>query len=335
MNALALDFTPETLRPFQQPFIELMKLSYDLAVPEAQRLAQRGTAAPAAGAAAARKAGFSPAANAASFGVKAAPAAESGIFGGLRAAATKALGKFGSDEKGAFFDGFEAELRKIAAAEGHASVEALLTKEAGPMDLFRRAAGAAKGLVSGGMSAEGIPMHGLSVMNPFRGLGSSLAGQAGQAGAAVAGGAQKAVGAVGDAARAVGGRISGALRGGMSPEGIPMHGVGEQLAQMNPFRGLGSSLAGQAGQAGQAVSGAVGRAGQAVGQFARGGMSPEGVPMHSLGAQVGQMNPLKGMAGSAAEGARALGSQAGGAARSFLDRFRARGAPPVGVGATA
>jgi hypothetical protein len=98
-------------------------------------------------------------------------------------------------------------------------------------------------------------------------------------------------------------RVKGFVQGG-NQNGIPMHSLGSQLAQSNPFTGMGSSLASSARQAGGAIAGAgsalAGKASGAmgaVGNFLRGG-NQNGIPMHSLGSQLAQSSPFTGMGAS-------------------------------------
>jgi hypothetical protein len=111
--------------------------------------------------------------------------------------------------------------------------------------------------------------------------------------------------------------------GGGMQNGIPMHSLGSQLAQSNPFTGMGSSLAGAAGAVGGKLQGAAG----AVGNFLRGGQQ-NGIPMHSLGGQLAESNPMTGMASS-------LKQNVGGLASSVAQKARQMwggggGAPAVG-----
>lgn len=118
-------------------------------------------------------------------------------------------------------------------------------------------------------------------------------------------------------------RVKGFVGGGMQ-NGIPMHSLGSQMAQSNPFTGMGSSLASSARQAGGAIAGgASALAGKAsgalgaVGNFIRGG-NQNGIPMHSLGSQMAESSPFTGMGASLKQNVpsamSALAGRGGGAA---------------------
>lgn len=151
------------------------------------------------------------------------------------------------DELGKILPSLQGEAREKFAsafavgAPGVVSAEQVvgILKEAGFFDRM-------KGFVQGG-SENGIPMHSLGSMmsqsNPFTGMGSSLAASARQAGGAIA-----------DKARGAGAAAGNFIRGG-NQNGIPMHSLGSQLSQSNPFTGMGASLANAAGSVGKLLGG--------------------------------------------------------------------------------
>lgn len=188
---------------------------------------------------------------------------------------------------------------------GNISIEQVagLLKEAGFFDRI-------KSFVGGG-NENGIPMHSLGSMmsqsNPMTGMGQSIADSARSAGGAIAGKLQGAAGAVGNF-----------LRGGTNAQGIPMQGLGSQLASSNPLSGMGSSLAGSARAAGGAIAGKLQGAANAVGGALRGGTNAQGIPMQGLGQMMASSNPFHGMGQSLAQNvpsaARSLAGAAGHAA---------------------
>jgi len=213
------------------------------------------------------------------------------------------------DELQKIFEGMQVgDREKIASAFhdqalGNVSFEqvAEFLKEAGFFDRIRS--------FVGGGNENGIPMNSLasqfSDSNPLTGMGSSLANSARSAGGAIANKFQGAAGAVGNF-----------LRGGTNAQGIPMHGLGSQMAESNPLSGMGSSLAGSARAAGGAIAGKLQGAANAVGGVLRGGTNAQGIPMQGLGQMMASSNPFHGMGSSLAQNVpSAARAMAGGAGR--------------------
>lgn len=133
-------------------------------------------------------------------------------------------------------------------------------------------------------------------------------------------------------------RMKGFVGGGPNAAGIPMHSLGSMMGQSNPFQGMGSSLAGAARGAAGAIGSKLQGAAGAVGGFLRGG-EQNGIPMHSLGGQMAESNPMTGMGGSLAGAARSAGGAISGAAGSIAQKARqmwsggqnAQGIPMMGA----
>lgn len=155
------------------------------------------------------------------------------------------------DELKNILGGMEAGAREKIASSFSPDAIAAMLKEAGFFDRL-------KGFAGGGMQ-NGIPMQSLGQQlagsNPFSGMGSSLASSARAAGGAVAGRLQGAGQAISQGAGKAMGAVGGFLRGGTNAQGIPMQGLGQQLAGANPFQGMGASL----GQSAHAAMGGIGR----------------------------------------------------------------------------
>jgi hypothetical protein len=125
--------------------------------------------------------------------------------------------------------------------------------------------------------------------------------------------------------------LKGFVRGG-NQNGIPMMGLGQQLAASNPFHGMGSSLASGARAAGGAISNAASRAGGAIKNVVSGGTNAQGIPMKGLGQMAAESNPLQGMGSSLSQGASALaGGVRNAASKAWNGGPNAQGIPMMGM----
>lgn len=121
---------------------------------------------------------------------------------------------------------------KVAEIFDISDEDAELMKSAGALDAIR-------GFVQGG-AKNGVPMMSLGQhlkdMNPFSGMGKSLASSVGEGAKAISSGASS-----------LAGKASKAWNGGAAG-GVPTLGIKGHLQEMNPFAGMGKSL-GEAGGA--------------------------------------------------------------------------------------
>jgi hypothetical protein len=225
------------------------------------------------------------------------------------AGGTYALGKHRGKKSAEKDKKAAADFSKIASAfvEGGMTADEFiaLCKEAGLMD-------AAKSFLMGGMK-NGIPMKGL--LGNLGGESSYMRGMAGNmldAGRVAGQGVSSAGKQVAEHAGRAAQKAKGFVAGGME-NGIPMHGLGAQLAESNPLHGMGASMASSAQhagqgmqQAGQQVAQRAGAAAQGARNFVQGGVQ-NGIPMQGLGQQMAASNPLHGMGQSLRQSAGALG----------------------------